>query len=394
MHYQNRICRTLRSGSLVTWRSQGVLQTGVAVVEGDTTVESLIELNFGASEAEAAGLLGDLKALAFPLHDVVVADDTLMNEATYAVEILRSGAPSEIGWARRPGKATVIVDDELAQDQVGGVQIHGTGKAEFAGEAILQYAPKTLDPALGLGGLSGDEGDAELFKGASELRTLTFAGQLFREGPELVVADKDAAAIAVEGQRHTVTTQELPQQREIAKGGLRGKELCGQDFPRGIVLHAQSSEAWTATLQPIMGRAIELHQFSEASGSETPLTMRRGTALSGRAQTGLPQEAPQGLAAERETLDLAEFFAEMVIVKPGIGSTSQPQDRAACLGRQAAGAGSSAVGVRQSRLPSSRKRFLRRLTCRMLSESSAAALAHAMSPLRQLAITLTRCSSF
>ena len=335
-----------------------MLQTGVAIVERDTSVESLIELNLGARETEAAGLLGDLKALAFPLHDIVVADDTLMNEATDAVEIVRGGAPGGIGLARRPGKTTVVIDDERLQDQVGGVQIGGTGQTEFAGESILQYAPKTLDSAFGLWGLRGDEGDAELFEGASELSALTFAGQLFLEGPELVVADKDAAAIAVEGQRHTVTTHELTQQREIAQSGFRGEELCRQDFSGGIVLHAQGGEAWTASLEPVMRRAVELHQFSDSSRSQAALTMRRGTPLSGRAQTGLSQQASQGLAAESEALDLAEFFAEMVIVKTGIGGASQPQDGAAGLGRQTPGAGSSAVGVSQSRLPVFAQAFL------------------------------------
>ena len=71
-----------------------MFQTGVAVVERDAAIESLIELDFGSRKAEAAGLLGDLKALAFPLHDVVVADDAFVNEAADALEILRSGAPS------------------------------------------------------------------------------------------------------------------------------------------------------------------------------------------------------------------------------------------------------------------------------------------------------------
>ena len=93
-----------------------MLQTGVAVVQGDATVKSLIELNLGASEAEAAGLLGDLKAKAFPLYDIVVTYDALMNEAADAVEIVRCRTPSEIGLARRPGEATVVVGDEWLQD--------------------------------------------------------------------------------------------------------------------------------------------------------------------------------------------------------------------------------------------------------------------------------------
>ena len=56
------------------WRSQGVLQAGVAVVKRDAAVERLIDMDFGSGEAEALALLGDLEALTVPLHDVVVAD--------------------------------------------------------------------------------------------------------------------------------------------------------------------------------------------------------------------------------------------------------------------------------------------------------------------------------
>jgi hypothetical protein len=69
------------------WRSQGMLQTGVAVIERDADVESLIEMDFGSGKAEALSLLGDLEALAFPLHDVVVTDHALVSEATDAVEV-------------------------------------------------------------------------------------------------------------------------------------------------------------------------------------------------------------------------------------------------------------------------------------------------------------------
>jgi hypothetical protein len=84
--------------------------------------------------------------------------------------------------------------------------------------------------------------------------------------------------------------------------------------------------------------------------------------LPGRPQTSLTQKTAEGLAAEGEALDLAKFFAEVMIVEAGIGGAGQTKDGLAHTGRQAAGAGASAVGVRQSRLPCSRKRFLRRLT--------------------------------
>ncbi len=39
-----------------------MFQAGVAIVERDAPVESLIDLHFGTGEAEAARLLGDLEA--------------------------------------------------------------------------------------------------------------------------------------------------------------------------------------------------------------------------------------------------------------------------------------------------------------------------------------------
>jgi hypothetical protein len=79
--------------------------------------------------------------------------------------------------------------------------------------------------------------------------------------------------------------------------------------------------------------------------------MSGSAALARRTQTGLAQQSAQSFAAEREAFDLAQFFAEMMIVETGIGGTSQAQYRAANLGGQATGAGASAVGVCQSRLP-------------------------------------------
>ena len=99
------------------WRSQGVLQTGVAVVQGDATVKSLIELNLGASEAEAAGLLGDLKAKAFPLYDIVVTLRRAHERSS------RCGRDCQVPDAKRDrfgapssGEATVVVGDEWLQD--------------------------------------------------------------------------------------------------------------------------------------------------------------------------------------------------------------------------------------------------------------------------------------
>src|ERR1022692_4465323 len=72
------------------WRSQGVLQTGFAVKQGDASVKGLIDLNFGSGKAEALSLLRDLEALALPLHDVIVTDHALMNQAADAPCAIRN----------------------------------------------------------------------------------------------------------------------------------------------------------------------------------------------------------------------------------------------------------------------------------------------------------------
>ncbi len=304
------------------WRSQGVLQAKVAVVEANAAVESLIEMNFGAGEAVALALLGDLKALAVPLHDVVVADHAFMNEAADAVEIFWRWTPCGLGFTGAAGEAAVVVGDEYAQHGVGGIQIASLNQAQLAAQTILKHAPKAFDAALGLGTAGGDEGDAELIEGAAELSGLTFSGELFFDRPEVVVADEDAAVIAVEGERDTAVPQQLTEQGEISGGGFGGEELSGQDFSGGIVLQAEGGETRAATFEPIVRRAIELHQFAFACRAQTALTMGGSAALPGRPQPGLPQETTESFAAQGEALDLAKFFAEMVIVESGVGGAS------------------------------------------------------------------------
>ena len=330
------------------WRSQGVLQAGIAVVERNAPVESLIEMDFGSGKAEALPLLGDLETLALPLHDVVVADHALMDEAADTVKIFRSRTPRGLHFARAAGEAAIVVGEKDAQHGVGGVEIASLSQTELAAQTILKYAPEAFDAAFGLRTAGGDEGDAELLERATELGGLAFSGELFLHRPEVVVAYEDAAVIAVKSERSAVAAQQLAEQGEIAGCGFGGEELGGEDFSGGVVLQAERGEAWAAAFEPVMRGAIELHQFAFAGGSQTALAMSRSAAFSGRSETGLTQKTAQSLAAEGEALDLAKFFAEMMIVEAGIG-----------------GAGQANHG-----------------------------LAHAMSPLTQLEITLTRCSSF
>ncbi len=171
-----------------------------------------------------------------------------------------------------------------------------------------------------------DEGDAELIEGAAELGGLTFSGELFLERPEVVVAHEDAAVIAIESQRCAVAAEQLAQQSEIAMCGFGRKELSGQDLSGGVVLQAESGKARAAAFQPVVRRAVQLYQFAFAGGAQPTLAMRGSAALAGRSQTGLAQQTAQGFATQGKALDLAKFFAEVVIVEADVSGACQLQD--------------------------------------------------------------------
>ena len=327
----------------------GVFEAGIAVVERDPSVESLVNLDFGTGKAEAPGLRGDLQAAPVPLHDVVVADDTFVGKTANAVEVFGSQAPSFGGVARRTSEAAVVVSDEAAQDAVGGAEIAGPSQAEFTGEAILEHAPEALDAALGLRALRGDEGDAELLESAAELSGLAFSSKLFFDRPVIVVADKDAAAIAVEGQGDAAAAEQAVEQVEIAFAGFGGEELGGENFAGGVILHAQSGEERAAACEPVMRGAIELDEFAFAGGAQTALAMSGRAALSGRGDAFATQQTAQGLAAEGEAFLLDELLREVMIVEAGVAGAGQSEDASAHAVGQAAVTGAAAAGVSQSR---------------------------------------------
>ena len=129
-------------------------------------------------------------------------------------------------------------------------------QAQFAAETILQHAPEAFDAALGLRALRRRESNIELFESATELGGLAMASGLFVDGPVVIIAHKDAAAIAAESQENSEAAQQAVQQAEIALGGFREEEFGGEDFARGIVPQAQGNEMWAATFQPSVGRAV------------------------------------------------------------------------------------------------------------------------------------------
>src|ERR1700674_3144905 len=181
--------------------SAGVAEFSISVIDGNPSFERFVKLDLCPGEAEALRVGRDLETASVPLHDVVVADRALVMKAADAIQILRSGTPGFFRLAGRTAEAPVVVGQEAAEDFVGRFHFGCTGEAEFAGEAILKGAPQAFDAALGLRGLGGDVGDAELLQSAAELGRLAATSELFFDRPVIVVADEDAMAVAVEAER-------------------------------------------------------------------------------------------------------------------------------------------------------------------------------------------------
>ena len=330
--------------------STDVVESCICVIDRDLSFQRFVELHLCASEAEALRLGRDLETASVPLHNVVVADRAFMMEAADVVEVLGSGTPGFFGFTRRATEAAIVVGQKAAQDLVGGVQIVGTSQTQFAGEAILKSAPETFDAAFGLRTLRSDVSDAELIESAAELSGLAAAGELFFHRPVIIVANEDAVAIAVETDGYAEAAQQALEQAEIAARVFGGKEFGDQDFAGGVVQESEQGKLRAAIFQPAMQTGVEQQHFAFASARQAALAMSGSASFPGRADPGRTQQTTQGLAPEREAFLLDQFFAQVMVVKAGIGGTSQLHDAVAHARRQAAMAGPSAAGVCQSRL--------------------------------------------
>ena len=144
-----------------------------------------------------------------------------------------------------------------------------------------------------------------MLESATELSGLLTTSKLFCDGATVVIANEDAAAVAVEGGGGAETVEQAVERAEIAFGGFRRGRLGRKDFIGGIVLHAQGGEMRAAAFEPVVGGAIELDEFAFAS----------------RAQAALVKcgQAAQGLAAEGETFLLDELLREMMIIEACVG---------------------------------------------------------------------------
>ncbi len=141
-----------------------------------------------------------------------------------------------------------------------------------------------------------------------------------------IVAHEDAAAVAVKSGGYAKTAEQALQQVKIAFSRFGKEELRHEDFTAGVVLHPESGETRTATFEPVVRAAVELHELAFASDAHTALAMSGSAAFTWRAATFLAQHAAEGLATKGKTFDLVEFFTEVMIVETGIFGAGETHD--------------------------------------------------------------------
>src|ERR1700687_4193903 len=107
-----------------------------------------------------------------------------------------------------------------------------------------------------------------------------FTGELFGQGPVGIVALEDAMAVAVETERHAVSSDHGAQSAEIAKSVFRFElKVSGEGLAGGVVLKADESELGAAAFQPIMTAGIGEHHHTEAGTAQAAGAVLAGAAL-------------------------------------------------------------------------------------------------------------------
>src|SRR2546429_9938341 len=82
-----------------------MMKLAVSVVDLDASSKGFAELHLGTGEAETFWLGRDLETAAVPMHDGVIADDALGDEAEDAGEIFWGRGPSPFRFSGRAAEA-------------------------------------------------------------------------------------------------------------------------------------------------------------------------------------------------------------------------------------------------------------------------------------------------
>lgn len=186
-----------------------------AIVDGQRTVETRLDVDADAGIAAAVGAGGELQEAAVEREGVVVADGALVLKAADTIEIRWGGLPGGLGILGRLREAGVVAWQIALEEALGLVEGAGLGEAQFGDEAILKGAEEPFDPALALGRGGGDPADTQFVKGAADLRGGDRLGELLGERRRAGGAMKETVAVGVGGDGDAIAPDELAEQEQV-----------------------------------------------------------------------------------------------------------------------------------------------------------------------------------
>ena len=239
---------------------------------------------------------------------MVGGNDALVVQAEAAGQVETAGQAAKVRnrMGGGTGEALVVIGAEASENGVGLFEVDGLSQAKFTDQAILTSAPGALDAALSLRRVGGDLLDAERLESTSELSGSLCSGELLGEGPVRIVALKDGVTIAVKAERNAVRGDQGVQGAKLAESIFGFElEMSGEDLRGSIVLKADEGECGAAALEPVMTAGMGERHPAETRSRRAAGAILAWPALLRRGQFRGSQDAPHGLAADREVFLIA-----------------------------------------------------------------------------------------
>ncbi len=208
---------------------------------------------------------------------------------------------------------------------VGLLAIGGADQPQFAGQAVLERSPESLDPAFGLGRQRQDQLDAELLEQSSKLGRLSVPGQLLFEAQLAGFGfDEDPMAIGIQRHRDAVSLYHLPEQLEVPFGILCLAEARPGHPASRIIDAAHQAEPGTTPLQPVVPAGVDLQQHALAgiAIAATPVPWRATSAR--RRNARRLQDSMDRRTGQPHAVLFGQHLREVVLVEPGVLGLGQP----------------------------------------------------------------------
>lgn len=293
-------------------------------------MERSIEADFDedvVSGPYADGLfLGKLKEAVFEAEREVVGDDTRGPEGENLVEVLgfQEGFVGVCGVSWFDGATVVMVRDvDVAKEDVGLFHGGDSGQTELFDQTVLVGTEVSFHATLGLRGVGADDLDVEVVHGACELCDGGIVPELLFDGG-LAIDLVDGVFVDVEGDGSSPAAEVIVGSGHEVESVFNRDKATEEDFACSVVDKDQEGAAWSASLEPIVIRTIQLDQFTDGSPAFAPSAVFRGGS-SGFVEAFFDHCFSKDKGREVNFFDFFEFFIGKGRTEVGVFGSDEVQ---------------------------------------------------------------------